>query len=92
MLTQPILELSYSYFYQIIDRGFIEKFGPLGITSVIYVVSEHIKFYQNGYVTNYLFRILISLLLFILLSVEQFTMLSILFVAYLSLFKASQKY
>jgi NADH-ubiquinone oxidoreductase chain 5 len=53
-LVEKVLHSGYHYFYKTIDRGLIEKLGPIGIYNVIYSTLDSIKNYQNGFILNYL--------------------------------------
>jgi proton-translocating NADH-quinone oxidoreductase chain L len=51
---EKVLTSGYSYFYQTIDRGLIEKLGPIGLYNLIYSLLDKIKYYQDGFILNYL--------------------------------------
>lgn len=53
-IVEKVLKLGYTYFYQTIDRGLIEKLGPIGIYNSIYAIFNRVKDYQNGFILNYL--------------------------------------
>jgi ABC-type tungstate transport system substrate-binding protein len=43
LISQSALSLGLSYFYKDIDRGLIERIGPLGIYDLIYSISDIVK-------------------------------------------------
>jgi NADH-ubiquinone oxidoreductase chain 5 len=62
IITQRVLNFSYNYFYKMIDRGIIEKWGPFGIVGAINTISVKIKTTQTGFVLKYLQFILFFLI------------------------------
>lgn len=66
-IVQNILMSSYYYFYQTVDRGIIEKFGPFGISSAILNYATKSRKFQSGLVLDYLGIFLISIILIIFL-------------------------
>lgn len=62
IITQRVLNFSYNYFYKMIDRGIIEKWGPFGIVGAINTISIKIKTNQTGFVLKYLRFILFFLI------------------------------
>jgi len=71
MLTQMVLDSSYSYYYNTIDRGLIEKFGPFGITSAINSAVKDIKVLQTGFIFDYLTYFVVSSVFFYLFAIER---------------------
>ena len=71
MLTQLVLDSSYSYYYNTIDRGLIEKFGPFGITSAINNMVKDIKTFQTGFIFDYLTYFVVSSVFFYLFAIER---------------------
>ena len=55
---------------KIIDRGIIEVFGPMGLSSIITKKASYISKLQTGYLYHYTFLILTSLTL--ILGTRQF--------------------
>lgn len=66
--VQSILSFSYFYFYQNVDRGLIEKMGPLGISFIIMKLAKKIRFYQTGFMLHYLIYFFASIVMFLFLS------------------------
>ena len=61
---------SYTVTYKIIDRGIIEIFGPMGLSSIITKKAAYIGKMQTGYLYHYTFLILTGLTL--ILGLRQF--------------------
>ncbi|RZL44828.1 MAG: hypothetical protein EOP00_18905, partial [Pedobacter sp.] len=53
-IVEKALDKGYTYFYKTIDRGLIEKLGPIGIHDLIYGFVNRIKDYQDGFILSYL--------------------------------------
>lgn len=64
IINQNVLTACYNYFYKIMDRGFLEMFGPSSIVSGIRGSSGLIKGYQSGFISHYLTYILIFVILY----------------------------
>ncbi len=73
-INQFFFTISYTVTYKIIDRGIIEIFGPMGLSSFITQKALYISKLQTGYLYHYTFIILASLTL--VLGVRQFWVLS----------------
>ena len=83
--VQNILSLSYHYFYQNIDRGFVEKLGPSGISLAIVKFVETIRVYQTGFMLHYLAYFFSAIVLFIVLATKDSLLIFILLLTYLYL-------
>jgi NADH-ubiquinone oxidoreductase chain 5 len=66
-ITQPVLDLSYTFSYKYVDRGILERFGPSDIVSSVTSSSSFLKFLQSGFVYHYLFLFSISILFFLII-------------------------
>ena len=66
---QNVLNLSYLFSYNDIDRGILEKIGPSGIIDIIYYWFNKLKTVQSGFIFNYLFLMFISIFFFILFAI-----------------------
>lgn len=66
VIVQLALFSSYSYFYQTIDRGFLEQLGPSGISNGIQGLAKMVSPYQTGYVSDYLYYIATGFFLIVL--------------------------
>jgi NADH-ubiquinone oxidoreductase chain 5 len=69
-ISQYFFTISYTVTYKIIDRGIIEIFGPMGLSSIITKKALFISKLQTGYLYHYTFLMLIGLT--IILGVRQF--------------------
>lgn len=67
---QFFFTISYTVTYKIIDRGIIEIFGPMGLSSIITKKAAYISKMQTGYLYHYTFLILTGLTL--ILGLRQF--------------------
>jgi len=65
-ITQNLLKCAYFFSYQIVDRGYIEQFGPYGIVQNIRILTNRFVFFQNGVITHYLFIFLFCIYLLFL--------------------------
>jgi NADH-ubiquinone oxidoreductase chain 5 len=59
-LTQNVLNFGYRISYKIIDRGIIEIFGPLGLTTIISKKANNLYKLQSGFLYHYTLLILIG--------------------------------
>jgi NADH-ubiquinone oxidoreductase chain 5 len=69
-IGQFFFTISYTITYKIIDRGIIEIFGPMGLSSIITKKATYIAKMQTGYLYHYTFVILTGLTL--ILGLRQF--------------------
>ena len=69
-ISQFFFTISSTITYKTIDRGIIEVFGPMGLSSVITKKASYISKLQTGYLYQYTFLILIGLTL--ILGARQF--------------------
>ena len=69
-IGQFFFTISYTVTYKIIDRGIIEIFGPMGLSSIITKKSAYIAKMQTGYLYHYTFLMLTGLT--IILGLRQF--------------------
>jgi len=66
IITQKLLNLSYTFFYKTIDRGIIEKVGPFGLIGLINNTVNSVKILQTGFVIHYLIYFFCFILFFCL--------------------------
>lgn len=71
-INQVALKTSFLFFYEVIDRGLLEKFGPTGITKSIYSFSSSLRKVQDGYTNTYLFYMLFFIFASFLFTLKQF--------------------
>ena len=69
-ISQFFFTISYTITYKVIDRGVIEVFGPMGLSSIITKKASYISKLQTGYLYHYTFLILTSLT--VILGIRQF--------------------
>jgi len=93
-ITLPILRSGYSIFLKILDRGFFELIGPLGIVRCCYHISSFFKKIQTGLMFHYLFVFLLSFFLFIVFSILLYFYIDlfILFILLILYFKIIKKH
>jgi len=61
-ISQKVIELSYFFTYQKVDRGFLEIFGPVGIIQNTKNLYNYFKFYYSGNIFHILILFLFSVL------------------------------
>ncbi len=64
-IVKPIFVWGHNVSYKILDRGFIEFFGPLGISKLIYSLSLLVSSLQSGLIYNYALTIFLFATLFL---------------------------
>lgn len=67
-LVSKMLKFGYLVSYRILDRGFFEILGPMGISKWIVRVSQGISNLQSGRIYNYTLVMIIFVVLFILVN------------------------
>jgi proton-translocating NADH-quinone oxidoreductase chain L len=66
IIVQNVLKKSYYFFYQEIDRGLIERFGPVGISEGVHFISSLIRNLTTGFIIHYLIYFFFSIVVFFL--------------------------
>jgi NADH-ubiquinone oxidoreductase chain 5 len=61
IFVQSILYFSYDFVYKDLDRGLIEKMGPLGVIETCSNVSKLALLFQTGLLSHYLFSFFLIL-------------------------------
>ena len=69
-VSQYFFTISYTITYKTIDRGIIEVFGPMGLSTIISKKALMISKLQTGYIYHYTFLMLVGLTT--ILSMRQF--------------------
>ena len=64
LVGKSVLWFAYNTFFKLVDKGFLEILGPTGISFVMYKLSTRFRKLQTGYIYQYSFIILFSLILF----------------------------
>ena len=62
-ITINILNMGYNISFKLIDRGFIEIIGPLGLVRLFNKLSLNISNLQTGYIFNYIFSMIFFILI-----------------------------
>lgn len=78
-INQNALISGYDFFYKIVDRGVLEKFGPFGLSQLISEFSISTSRFQTGFILDYLIYLSISLVCCILFTLKQ-TLLILFFI------------
>jgi NADH-ubiquinone oxidoreductase chain 5 len=65
-ICQNFLYYSYHFSYKDLDRGFLEEYGPFGLTNSLKKTSEYLKYYQSGNIFHYLFLTAFAILIIII--------------------------
>ena len=83
ILVKSLLNLGYMVSFKLLDRGFIELWGPLGVSKVIKKYSILFSSLQTGQITHYLFFMILGLIFF---TFFYFLLLKVIFVIDFSLY------
>jgi len=87
ILCAPSLSLSYNYFYCTVDRGLLERVGPLGIIKTLQFLILSVKNLQTGYIYTYIILFFFAIyLFFIILIITPFSLTFLFFLLCLSFF------
>ena len=74
LITKPLLIFGYKITFKLLDRGFIEYFGPLSIVRNINFFSKKINIIQSSYIYHYIFIMILSVLFFNLFFIYNFNL------------------
>jgi NADH-ubiquinone oxidoreductase chain 5 len=66
-IVKKLLSFGYFVSFKLFDRGFIELFGPFGLSSLILKLTTKITKLQSGFIYHYTFVIFIGVTCFILM-------------------------
>jgi hypothetical protein len=53
LVGKPTLNIAYSIFFKMVDKGFLEILGPTGIVYLIYNLTVNFRKFQTGYIYQY---------------------------------------
>ena len=67
LLVKKLLNFGYNICFKTFDRGYLEIFGPLGLTRILRKSSNILSLFQSGYLYNYTLIMVIGLTLLIIL-------------------------
>jgi len=70
ILVQFALKASLSYFYVTVDRGLIEKIGPIGLHNGVYFAVNQLKNLKFKLLSDHLQLLVISILVFVHLNIN----------------------
>lgn len=65
-VSQKVLSSSLYFFYNNLDRGFLEQFGPHGIVNIVRKLSTESKKFSSGKININLFDMIMSILLILI--------------------------
>ena len=66
-ITQNLFNFSYNTSYKLIDRGIVEIFGPMGLSSLISRNAFTLSKLQSGFIYHYTFLILITVTIILMI-------------------------
>ena len=67
-IVYPVLQLGHNYTFKLVDRGVIELVGPTGLVRFWLKASDTFSRWQSGYLFNYVFSMVIGLLICLFLA------------------------
>lgn len=96
LITKPLLLFGYNISFKLLDRGFIEFFGPLTVVRVINLLSLTLNKLQSGFIYNYIYLMLLSFVIFSLIFIFNFLFyinikLLLILIVYLIFFNTNKK-
>jgi hypothetical protein len=68
----PLMTFGYKVSFQLLDKGNIECYGPLGLSSGFNTLSNFTSWFHSGYTFHYLFIMVLSLFSIVLISLCSF--------------------
>jgi NADH-ubiquinone oxidoreductase chain 5 len=75
-VIKPLFAFSYKVSFKLIDRGFIELIGPLGLVRIFSRLSEMVVKLQSGFIYHYVFMMSFGLSIFLILFAFNFLTLN----------------
>jgi len=69
IIASFLLKIGFNTTYKVLDKGFLEIFGPDTLSKYTLLLSKKVSFIQSGKINQYAFLIFIYLILFISLSI-----------------------
>nr|YP_009138140.1 NADH dehydrogenase subunit 5 [Calliarthron tuberculosum]AKG26270.1 NADH dehydrogenase subunit 5 [Calliarthron tuberculosum] len=67
IFVRIILYFGYTVSFKTFDRGFIELWGPYGISTLVKKYSKKLSLLQTGQITHYLFFMILGIIIFLLM-------------------------
>lgn len=77
-IIQPTLKFGYHISFKLIDRGFIEIFGPLGLVRIFSQISKSINKMQTGFIYHYASYMVVGMIVLVFFAGETFLPINIL--------------
>jgi len=65
LITVKLMNFGYSFTFQSMDKGLIERIGPSGFTASIFISSSNFVSYYSGFLYHTIFVFLIFTVLFL---------------------------
>nr|AER54492.1 NADH dehydrogenase subunit 5 [Cyanea capillata] len=67
-IVKPIWSFGYNVSFKLFDSGFIEMFGPFGVSKKIIIATQRISSIQSGFLFNYALFILMGASIYVMLN------------------------
>jgi NADH-ubiquinone oxidoreductase chain 5 len=64
-IVKPLLNMGYNITFKLFDRGFIELFGPYGLSTTVLKLTSKFSKFQTGYIYHYAFIVFIGVSFFL---------------------------
>jgi len=64
-IAHPLLNIGHNITYKLLDRGWIEIFGPFGISKALMFFTKNLSSLQSGALFNYAFTIFVASVFYI---------------------------
>ena len=64
LIVRPLLSFGYNISFKLLDRGFIEYFGPLGLVRILNKLTSSVNSLQTGYIYHYIYVMVLGMVFF----------------------------
>jgi len=64
LIAANLLRLAYATTYKLVDKGFVELFGPSGLSKLVLQISKNVSNLQSGLLNHYAFFIFVGVIFF----------------------------
>ena len=64
-IVRVVLTFGYHTTFKLLDRGIVELVGPTGLVRTFGTLADKIKNLQTGYVFNYIFFMIVSVIVYL---------------------------
>ena len=61
-IVLPMFHISYLVPFRVLDKGFIELIGPLGVMKSFTYISKRLSLFQTGLIYHYTFIVVLGIL------------------------------